>query len=209
MTGPRTAYLSQADGETRTPDPIITSERGRSNRSIGADRNLPISREDAEGVNDLAELDRTQRSDTDAPETPLDEWVYKCFAADGQALYVGITARGLSRFGGHRARSPEWTTRITTIGVEHFQTRGAAEQREIQLIRDLRPLHNHTYAAPEGSLTVEQVAARLRVSVKHVLRFIADGELDAHRFGSKYIVTTDAIEDLVDARANKPRAVRA
>lgn len=67
--------------------------------------------------------------------------VYVHEAADGTVLYVGISLDGLARTSAHRDGSG-WWPQIANIRIEHHPDRAAALDREAELIRTLKPIHN-------------------------------------------------------------------
>lgn len=70
-------------------------------------------------------------------------YVYRCFDADGQALYVGMTRRDwVKRLEGHHGKT--WWHDVTRVEVVDVRNRdrwalNGVERREITR---LRPLHN-------------------------------------------------------------------
>jgi predicted GIY-YIG superfamily endonuclease len=66
--------------------------------------------------------------------------IYKCFAADGTLLYVGISANRLARCSQHRKR--QWWRKVARIDLEHVKGRAAAEARETEIIQTQNPKHN-------------------------------------------------------------------
>lgn len=64
--------------------------------------------------------------------------VYIFRDAAGRVLYVGCTSNLGQRLGFH-GDSKAWFTEVSTVDVEHLPTRGAALEREAELIEDLNP----------------------------------------------------------------------
>lgn len=67
--------------------------------------------------------------------------VYLYYDKYGALLYVGITSRGIARNIEHN-RSKEWFRFVTRQEIEHHKSRGAALNRENELIRKYRPPFN-------------------------------------------------------------------
>jgi hypothetical protein len=67
--------------------------------------------------------------------------VYRCFAADGQLLYVGQTIRASVRFADHRRDTP-WWPEVARTTVEKFPTVSEALSAELLAIQDEQPLYN-------------------------------------------------------------------
>jgi excinuclease UvrABC nuclease subunit len=75
--------------------------------------------------------------------------VYKYFDGKGRLLYVGVTARGIRRTQEH-AESKQWWPLCAGCGIEHYDTRDKALDREQELIQRHHPpyntVHNHRKA---------------------------------------------------------------
>jgi predicted GIY-YIG superfamily endonuclease len=65
----------------------------------------------------------------------------------GRVLYVGVTRDLKARVAVHRCRS-EWWTADHELTSEAFDSRGEAEAREVELIQQLKPLHNVQHQEP-------------------------------------------------------------
>ena len=91
-------------------------------------------------VDDYAEL-HTEYVD----EQPSEATVYIARDSDGQVLYVGITGCNIRRLHSH-AKASKWWPLAASVQLEHQRTRRLAEARERQLIRQLHPAFNITYA---------------------------------------------------------------
>jgi hypothetical protein len=78
------------------------------------------------------------------PDRPAE--LYRCFAEDGSLLYVGISVSAASRMGQHKGYSGWWRL-VARIEVEHYQTRTAAREAELEAIRTESPAYNR-----EGAL---------------------------------------------------------
>lgn len=87
--------------------------------------------------------------------------VYRYYDPRDLLLYVGITSRGSARNREHNA-SKDWWQYVARQEVEHYPTRGAAEQRERTLIRKYRPpfntLHNVDPAGARAAYLAIQAA---------------------------------------------------
>jgi hypothetical protein len=66
--------------------------------------------------------------------------VYRMFDANGELLYVGVSANMGVRIAGHSEK--RWFPLVTTIRLEWFPTRAAAEAAEAKAIRTERPQIN-------------------------------------------------------------------
>lgn len=81
------------------------------------------------------------------PKIPVEpgepSFVYFLRDADGRLLYVGVSTTRLrmERFKGH-AKDKDWWPEVTTINVEHYDSRQEALRREAEAIADLNPVHN-------------------------------------------------------------------
>lgn len=78
--------------------------------------------------------------------------LYRFYAADGELLYIGITASLPTRIGDHRSDKP-WWTKVADIKVEHFGDREAVLVAEAVAIRTERPTWNVTHNRAAGSPT--------------------------------------------------------
>lgn len=68
--------------------------------------------------------------------------LYRFFNTEGRLLYVGITSMLVfHRLEGHRHESP-WWTQVTTITVEHYDTRDEVAAAEVKAIIAEGPLFN-------------------------------------------------------------------
>lgn len=70
-----------------------------------------------------------------------DHWVYYCYDAGGQLLYVGVTSAGVKRFRRH-GNERSWWHLVATITVEHHATSVDAVEAERRDIRRLQPPYN-------------------------------------------------------------------
>lgn len=92
--------------------------------------------------------------------------LYRFFDADGQLLYVGISARGAARWSEHAGDKP-WWPKVAQTTTEHFASRPEAAAAETEAIRTERPRHNvvgSTSRKRRSSLTLddEQALASIR-----------------------------------------------
>jgi len=80
--------------------------------------------------------------------------VYRAYSAEGELLYVGVSANPANRLGNHKVHA-DWWLAATRVELDHLPagtTRVAAEEAERLAIIVGRPLHNvrhnrHTPAA--------------------------------------------------------------
>lgn len=80
--------------------------------------------------------------------------LYRCYASDGQLVYVGQTGDIYARFEVHRYQSPFWgkVARVTVEWVDEVD----AKDRERQAIRTERPLLNRHHHPDYAGLTTSQ-----------------------------------------------------
>lgn len=79
---------------------------------------------------------------TAAPEDTCQPHVlYRFFAADGALLYVGITIDPRIRWRSHSKTKPNWRL-VSTVTLEHFDSRREAETAEILAIQREQPAWN-------------------------------------------------------------------
>lgn len=67
--------------------------------------------------------------------------LYRFFNQDGALLYVGITDHLPGRMSEH-AREKEWWREVSTVTVEHFDSRAEARRAEQAAMDDGRPARN-------------------------------------------------------------------
>lgn len=77
--------------------------------------------------------------------------VYRYYDRHDLLIYVGITARGVTRNREHNSRAAWWPY-VVRQEVEHYDTRTLAEEREKALILEFRPPFN-TQHNPDSHLT--------------------------------------------------------
>lgn len=75
--------------------------------------------------------------------------LYRHFDQLGRLLYVGISLDAVRRLGQHKQHAA-WYSRITTICVEWYPTRAAAEAAEREGIRRERPKHNVAHVSQQA-----------------------------------------------------------
>jgi hypothetical protein len=100
---------------------------------IGADDEARIVDQLGSTVDDLAT--------SPTPKVQEKCALYRHFAADGSLLYVGISLSALQRLGQH-AESSGWFNAISTVTIEHFETRDLALLAERRAIACEKPRHN-------------------------------------------------------------------
>lgn len=74
----------------------------------------------------------------------VEHLVYRCYAADGQLLYIGATNSLRQRLSHHRARTP-WWGQVAFINTASFPDRATARNVERAAIEAENPLHNKTH----------------------------------------------------------------
>ena len=66
--------------------------------------------------------------------------VYRAYGTDDRLLYVGCTAKGLSRMA--QQQSKEWWQKTLYMTFQHFATRDEALLAEAEAIENEDPIHN-------------------------------------------------------------------
>lgn len=133
------------------------------------------SREEAEQVEHdaQAELEAAYRKRVDAlvkrkstiatGRGSDDHWVYHCFNAEGQLLYVGITSTGFRRLRIH-GNDKEWWPEVANVKIDHHPSAESALEAETRLIRDLQPPYNKRgVVAPKRASRANPDASRRTV----------------------------------------------
>lgn len=67
--------------------------------------------------------------------------LYRCFAADGALLYVGISV-GFARRWYEHAKAKSWWPEVARLTVDLFPDRPSADAAETAAIRDEKPRYN-------------------------------------------------------------------
>lgn len=93
-----------------------------------------------------------------------DHWLYRCYDADLNLLYIGITSAGFKRFRRH-GNDREWWAEVDTIKVDHHPSGQAAHAAEIEAIRKLKPRYNVNHAI--AALDVVQLFRRCSFCDEH------------------------------------------
>lgn len=78
--------------------------------------------------------------------TPM---LYRCYNAEHQLLYIGMTMYPIRRLKHHRRAAP-WWSQTTTIELSSYRNHRALEQAELRAIRFEKPLFNHVGARQPG-----------------------------------------------------------
>ena len=73
--------------------------------------------------------------------------LYRYFNADGDLLYVGISANAFARMTQHQAGA-QWWTEIATVTVEWFDSRREVLDAERDAIKSESPIWNKQHAEP-------------------------------------------------------------
>jgi excisionase family DNA binding protein len=140
--------------------------------------------------------------------------VYRLYDADDALLYVGITSGGARRLNDHR-RAQGWWAQVHRATFEHHATRLAARIREDEAIAAERPRHNRTGGQPprrthstaDPLLTVDEVAARLKVNPETVRRWLRAKRIRGVMMGGKrggYRVPTSEVERVAAEGPGEP-----
>lgn len=77
-------------------------------------------------------------------ESAQSQTLYRFYSPDGVLLYIGITGDAGARWHDH-AKLKGWWREVSTVRVEHFDTREEVEAAESAAIIAERPLHNIVY----------------------------------------------------------------
>lgn len=72
--------------------------------------------------------------------------LYRHYSADGELLYIGITARVPDRFAAHSRLSPWWSD-VTRIEIATYPTRESVLRAEAEAIQAERPRYNIRHKA--------------------------------------------------------------
>jgi predicted GIY-YIG superfamily endonuclease/DNA-binding XRE family transcriptional regulator len=95
-----------------------------------------------------------------------EHWVYRCYDADGQLLYIGCTSNVAARFNGHRsADSPASRTlmqRMTRYSAEVYPDRAAGLAAEREAIIAEKPLLNAHFNRQHDTWLGGPVVAMIR-----------------------------------------------
>lgn len=111
--------------------------------------------------------------------------VYRCYDADDQLLYVGVTTDMRQRHTEH-AGQKEWYSEVARIETEEFDSGDEAAEREMVLLTHERPRYNsptarrytaHLRPAREPSkvaaLLIEARSIRLTAEDRRILELLA------------------------------------
>lgn len=81
-------------------------------------------------------------------------WVYVCYAADDEILYIGATCDLERRLADHRYRKP-WWREVVRVQEYPMETLREARERERRAIGSISPPHNthHKHCGEDGSWT--------------------------------------------------------
>lgn len=82
-------------------------------------------------------------------------FVYRCFDAAGELLYVGCAQNVAQRMAGHRYKSP-WAAHVDRVESHEYPERWQAEAVEDFLIDLLRPAHNKRVPGITGAYRLRQ-----------------------------------------------------
>jgi predicted GIY-YIG superfamily endonuclease len=80
------------------------------------------------------------------PLTNRSHVLYRMYDSARQLLYVGITFDPRTRWKAH-GEDKAWWTDVSSIDVQHFTSRTAADRAERRAIRSDRPLYNVAHSA--------------------------------------------------------------
>jgi predicted GIY-YIG superfamily endonuclease len=93
---------------------------------------------------------------------PIRTALYRCFDADEELLYVGISKDPAERWKQHRSTAPWWRD-VTMRVVEWYDDRPAAERAERKAIQTEGPRHNVLHnQRPANPAVVEALTAPKR-----------------------------------------------
>lgn len=130
--------------------------------------------------------------------------LYRFFDASDQLIYVGITGVPYTRWEEHRSRASWWTA-ATSVRLEHFTSRRAAELAERRAIEGEGPLHNLRHApvdksAPDYRQKWRRVADEIRQRIR-------DGDAATASDGSRRLPTYAQLMEQHDAGYGTLRTV--
>lgn len=78
------------------------------------------------------------------PHDEAPHFVYRCYAADGRLLYIGVSYQPVKRMEQHAKRSA-WFGQVATIRYVVFPDRAYGLEKEREAIRTELPLHNQAH----------------------------------------------------------------
>lgn len=143
--------------------------------------------------------------------------LYRCFSDDA-LLYIGITSNPATRFRSHEVTKP-WWAQVTSIRLEHFESRDELELAELAAIRAEQPRHNiarnrrsrYRVNPPHISLrtySLEEVGAQIAPHLKSPKQFftrrIKAGDIQALKVGRGWRMTEAQVAAAMEFFSNKP-----
>ncbi|MEE3066548.1 MAG: type II toxin-antitoxin system prevent-host-death family antitoxin [Actinomycetota bacterium] len=135
--------------------------------------------------------------------------LYRFFNPAGQLLYVGIASNLARRLSQHE-RDKNWWREVSTVTVEHFESRDELADAEVKAIKSEGPLYNQVVrddlvrtreplrSGPDGGLLVSLTEARTRLS--ELVRRAADGDVVLMNHGrpAAFLVGADRYDALLE-----------
>ena len=120
--------------------------------------------------------------------------LYRCYAADGTLLYVGISFRP-TRFSQHR-RDKDWWSDVSAIDIEHYPDRDSAKAAEDRAILVEQPVHNIVGAARQERLFTESRYRRIKTTLGNAKQNQKQAQLLAARWQSLIEDVSGQLADL-------------
>lgn len=125
--------------------------------------------------------------------------LYRFYDADDRLLYIGISTQACARLAQH-AKDKEWFPSVARASFEHYDTQAEALAAEKAAIKAERPAHNIRHSPTprvtrrNGDMTVEEVAAYLRVDIDMVNRWANFGRIPHVRRNGSLVFRRELIE---------------
>lgn len=106
--------------------------------------------------------------------------LYRHYAKDGTLLYIGVSLSAINRLSQHRYAS-KWFKSISTVTIEHFETREECEVAEVIAINTEKPLFNvvtkrgGVKKTKDDQMNAHDVAAVLGIDRKTLRKWVRTG----------------------------------
>lgn len=127
--------------------------------------------------------------------------LYRHFSAAGDLLYVGISLSALVRLGQHERHSG-WFASISTVKVEHFDTREQALAAERAAVENEKPQFNKNLRRQHGPSRFEQeeLESAIEKSKQRLVRRIVsvDPFYTVPQAASVLNISTGGVKNLIE-----------
>lgn len=129
----------------------------------------------------------------------MTEHLYRHFDKDGILLYVGISASAINRLGQHETHA-HWFDTITSVTIQHYETREEVVKAERVAIATENPVHNLMRPLPAWSQAQvsrdEMVGRIVKFNPLYTLRDVA-AFLDLRPIEAVRLVESGAMSHVV------------